>query len=106
MKKLSISLIAVLAFAASSYTVSKLWNVVPEGVTVNFELSDEGTKGTFSGLKANIDFDTNDPSASKISASIDIATLNSGNNQKDKHLLSADFFDAAKHPTATFTSTF
>jgi polyisoprenoid-binding protein YceI len=105
MKKTIIFTLAIFALAASGFTVSMLWNVVPEGVKVNFELPDEGTKGMLGGLKASIDFDSKDPVSSKISASVDLKTLNTGNAQKDHHLMSADFFDVEKYPVATFTST-
>lgn len=104
MKKLSIIIIAILAIITCGFTASLLWNVASEGVTVNFELPDEGTKGTVSGLKASIDFDKADPSASKISASVDINTLNTGNKQKDDHLKAPDFFNAEKYPTISFIS--
>jgi polyisoprenoid-binding protein YceI len=104
MKKSGILIFTLAAFALCGYRITNSWNVVPEGAIINFELPDEGTKGTFGGLKATIDFDAKDPSAvnTNIVASIDISTLNSGNQQKDKHLLSPDFFDAEKYPTATF----
>jgi polyisoprenoid-binding protein YceI len=105
MKRTSLIIIAFVALIASGFTVSMLWNVANEGVTVAFELPDEGTKGTLSGLKATIDFDQKDPSHAKISASVEIKTLNTGNKQKDDHLLSADFFNAEKYPLVSFTST-
>lgn len=105
MKKIYVLMSAAFVIITSAFTVSMLWSVSNEGVTVNFELPEEGTKGTLSGLKATIDFDQKDPSSSKITASVDINTLNTGNHQKDKHLLSSDFFDAEKFPTASFTST-
>lgn len=104
MKKTYISVIALFVIITSGFTTSMLWNISNEGVTVNFELPDEGTKGTLTGLKATIDFDQKDPSSSKITASVEMNTLNTGNAQKDKHLLSADFFNVEKFPSATFTS--
>ena len=40
-----------------------------------------------------------------VTAEIDITSLNTGNAQRDGHVKSADFFDAANHPVATFVST-
>lgn len=105
MKKISIITIACLVIIASGFTASMLWNVANEGVSVNFELPEQGTKGTLSGLKASIDFDQKDPASSKISASVDVKTLNTGDPKKDEHLLSADFFNAEKYPTISFIST-
>lgn len=41
---------------------------------------------------------------SKVSATIDINSIDTGNGDRDKHLKSADFFDAAKYPSMTFKS--
>ncbi len=40
----------------------------------------------------------------KINADIDVATIDTGNGDRDKHLKSPDFFDAAKFPKITFVS--
>ena len=40
-----------------------------------------------------------------VTAEIDVASVNTGNEQRDAHIKSADFFDVEKYPTATFRST-
>jgi polyisoprenoid-binding protein YceI len=40
-----------------------------------------------------------------VTAEIDVTSLNTGNEQRDNHVKSADFFDAQRYPVATFTST-
>lgn len=96
----------MLTLVISAFTiVTNKWNVKTEGAVISFELPNEGTKGTFSGLQASIEFDEKDPAASKITASVDAKTINTGNEQRDKHLRTADFFDVDKYPTITFTST-
>lgn len=49
--------------------------------------------------------DKANPSASKVSIEAPIANLKTGIPALDEHLMKADFFDAAKFPTATFVST-
>lgn len=105
MKKLTITLIALSVIIISGFTASLIWNVSNEGVTITFELPDEGTKGTISGLKATIDFDHKNPSSSKIEATVDFKSLDSGNKKKDDHLKAPDIFDAEKYPTIKFSST-
>lgn len=45
-----------------------------------------------------------DPADSKVSAVIDMASVDSGDAIRDDHLRSADHFDVGQHKTATFTS--
>lgn len=59
-----------------------------------------GTFGSFSGAVTVAEDGT--PS---VSAEIDVASVHTGNEQRDAHLRAADFFDVEKYPTATFVST-
>lgn len=105
MKKLFLIPAVLLALVFSAYTVAtNTWKVNPEGVSIAFELPNEGTKGTMSGLEAKIDFNAKDPSKSTIVATVDAKTINTGNEQRDQHLRAPDFFNVEKFPTITFTS--
>ncbi len=46
-----------------------------------------------------------DPLGSSVNATIDLASLDTGNEKRDEHIRSATFFDVAKHPTASYRST-
>jgi polyisoprenoid-binding protein YceI len=61
--------------------------------------------GRFGLASGTILLDKNDPTKSSVIANIDATTLDTGTPQRDTHLKSADFFDTAKYPTATFKST-
>ena len=46
-----------------------------------------------------------DPELSSVEATIDAASVSSGDDKRDEHLRSADFFDVEQYPTITFAST-
>jgi polyisoprenoid-binding protein YceI len=43
--------------------------------------------------------------ASTVTASVDLDSINTNQEQRDAHIRSADFFEVEKYPTMTFTST-
>jgi polyisoprenoid-binding protein YceI len=45
------------------------------------------------------------PEASSVTVEIDTASVTTGNEQRDAHLHSSDFFEVESHPKMTFTST-
>jgi len=46
-----------------------------------------------------------DPLASTVTASVDLDSINTGQEQRDAHIRSADFFEVEKYPEMTFVST-
>ena len=61
--------------------------------------------GQFTKWSGSIDLDTANFAASKVEVSIETASIDTREPQRDTHLRSADFFDAEKHPHLTFKST-
>ncbi len=61
--------------------------------------------GKFTSFEGTLDSDKNDFSDAKVTFSADIDSIHSGSEQRDGHLKSADFFDAANHPKLNFVST-
>ncbi|MFY1621087.1 YceI family protein [Micromonospora sp. WMMD736] len=59
-----------------------------------------GTFDTFSGAITVAEDGT-----AEVSAEVAVASINTGNEQRDAHVRSADFFEAERYPTATFRST-
>ena len=61
--------------------------------------------GSFKSFTAAAETESEDFSNATISFSADIASVDTGNEQRDGHLQGADFFDAEKFPKLSFTST-
>ncbi len=62
-------------------------------------------RGQFGKVDFTLDFDPANPAAASIEASIDTNSVSTGNDQRDGHLRSPDFFDVAKFPAITFKGT-
>ncbi|MDQ7948333.1 MAG: YceI family protein [Pedobacter sp.] len=61
--------------------------------------------GTLKSITAELTANGDDFTDAEISFSGDINSIDTGNNDRDNHLKSGDFFDAAAHPTMDFKST-
>jgi polyisoprenoid-binding protein YceI len=88
-------------------TALTTWKIDPAHSAAEFKVKHmmiSNVRGKFSGLSGLLSLNEADLTASSVEASIDVATLNTGDAQRDGHLKSADFFDAEKFPTLTFKS--
>ncbi len=62
-------------------------------------------KGHFTVLGGSLHIDEANPATSWVNASVDVASIDTRDKNRDAHLRSADFFDAEKYPQLTFKST-
>jgi polyisoprenoid-binding protein YceI len=62
------------------------------------------TKGRFADVKGTVEYDGSNLSSAKINVEIPVDTIDTKNEQRDAHLKSPDFFDAAAFPAITFVS--
>lgn len=84
------------------------WNIDPAHSAAEFKVKHmmiSNVKGQFSAVSGALTLDEADITKSKIEASIDAASINTREAQRDAHLKSADFFDVEKFPTLNFKST-
>ena len=62
-------------------------------------------RGAFNRWQGTLQFDEQNPVASKVSVQIEAASIDTREEKRDAHLRSADFFDVAQYPTLSFEST-
>jgi len=89
-------------------TAASTWNIDPVHTTAEFKVKHmmvSNVKGHFTGVKGVLTLDETELTNSRVEASIDAASINTRDPQRDTHLKSADFFDVEKFPTLTFKST-
>jgi polyisoprenoid-binding protein YceI len=83
------------------------WNIDPVHSEVGFSVRHmmvskvRGRFTTFSGQIVTAE----DPTKSSVTAEIDLGSINTGQDQRDDHIRSADFFEVEKYPTMTYQST-
>lgn len=84
------------------------WKIDPAHSHAEFKVKHmmiANVKGKFNGISGTLNLDEADPSRSTVEASIPLNTISTGDEQRDAHLKSADFFHVEKHPEMTFKST-
>ena len=107
MKRTIASVAAIAALALPALASAATWNIDPDHSNLGFKvrhLMVSNVKGSFEKHKGTVEIDDKDITKSKVSVTIDTASVNTNVAKRDEHLRSADFFDAAKYPTMTFTS--
>ncbi|WP_313537642.1 YceI family protein [Sphingomonas sp.] len=82
------------------------WKVAPGG-TLAFRTvySGEAINGRFARWTADIQFSPDDLAHSRIGVDIDLASVSSGDSERDDTLKGDDFFGVTAHPKAHFTAT-
>jgi polyisoprenoid-binding protein YceI len=108
MKRLAL-ITGILALAAPMALAQySTWNSDPNHSEVDFSIRHGGVSnvhGRFGNVNAALVYNEADITKSSVNATIDIGTVNTGVAARDTDLVSEKFFEAAKFPFATFTST-
>ena len=99
---------ATVAFLVPAFAGAETWTLDPDHTTSTFEVTHllvSKVRGQFGDTTGTIDIDDKDLTKSKVDVVIDAASISTGNDDRDKHLRSEDFFWVEKHPKVTFVST-
>ncbi|PHD76542.1 hypothetical protein COF64_09410 [Bacillus sp. AFS043905] len=84
------------------------WIVDPTHSAIEFSVKHmmiAKVKGSFNKFEASILANPSDLTTAEIDFTVDVASIDTRNADRDNHLRSADFFDVEKNPTLTFKST-
>lgn len=107
MRSFVLSLTAAAALlAGASQVQAASYAIDPNHTFATFEIGHFGTttnRGRFDKKAGAVEFDRA-AKTGKVELTIDITSINTGTAQFDKHLQSAELFDAAKFPTAKFVA--
>lgn len=101
-------LATLIAAASFSAQAADKYDIDPTHTQVQFTYNHMGFSnitGRFDEVTGDFLFDAADPTKSSVSITIPVASISTGVDKLDEHLLKADFFDATQFPTATFKST-
>lgn len=95
------SLVALPVLAQETWTVDKSHS------TAHFKVRHftANVIGQFRDFDGTIQLDRENPAKSSVELTIQAASIDTGNENRDKHLRSEDFFEVEKFPTITFKST-
>ncbi len=84
------------------------WVLDPTHSEVQFKVKHlmiSNVTGQFTKFDVAVETEDEDFTTAKVTATVEADSITTGNEQRDGHLKSADFFDAAKYPQLKFTTT-
>jgi polyisoprenoid-binding protein YceI len=106
MKKILGLVAAVLLGGALSASADETYKIDSVHSSISFKVRHffSYVTGDFKKFEGTIHVDMDHPEKSSVSATIDVASIDTKNDKRDEDLRSPDFFEVAKYPTITFKS--
>jgi polyisoprenoid-binding protein YceI len=94
--------------ATATPTAASTWQLDPVHSSVEFSVKHmmmTTVRGRFKDVQATLTGSEEHPEGCRVEAVIGMASIDTGNAERDAHLRSADFFDVERYPKSTFRST-
>jgi polyisoprenoid-binding protein YceI len=107
MRFLPIAALELAALLLPAAAATETWQIDPAHSAAQFTVRHmmiSNVKGEFGKVAGSIQYDPADPSKTAVEATIDVASINTRVESRDKHLKGPDFFDVEKYPALTFKS--
>lgn len=117
-RRIAVSVVTLALLAGTGYAAetAPVATTSPSGTytldtshaNVIFNLSHMGYSryyGRFNALDGTLQYEANAPEKSKIAVTVDVSSIDTNNAKLETELKAADWFDVAKFPVASFTST-
>lgn len=101
-----LSLAVLSSLVLSAFAATETYTIDPAHSSVTFNVRHflARVPGWFTKFNGTIVIDRANPAANTVDASIDVGSVDTNQENRDKHLNTPDFFDTASHPAATFKS--
>ena len=105
-RMLPLAAFALILLTAPSALAEKKWQLVPDQSKLSFSATQMGSSftGTFKTFAADIAFDPDHLAQSKVTAEIDLGSVDSNDAERDGNMKGAEFFNVAQFPKARFES--
>ena len=102
----ALTLAVLLLFGQNASAAARAWELDTDHSNVYFSIEHIYAKvqGRFAAIAATVHFDPANLKESRFDFEIKVDSIDTGINQRDDHLRSADFFASSDHPLITFTS--
>ena len=100
-----IAMAAILSPALCAQAVS--WRIDPLHSSAQFSVRHmmiSTVRGQFGGVRGTVLYDSKNPAASSVEATIDCTTVNTGEPKRDADLKTPEFFDVKRYPVMKFKS--
>jgi len=96
------AIVGIAAILLAPAVPAKEYRLQPEGSRLEFTANQQGAdfRGRFEQFDASMTLVDGDPAANRITATIDLASVDTDYQERDEYLVGEEWFDVAGHPEA------